>query len=151
MEDDGMSLRLLAGTVLSCAVALSWSVAGAASFELHVVKACGPDDKAYRLEGTSHEFCLAPDSVIDDAGIVKAERYPVISRVIVNVTPAATAKLLAVSSENVGNDLAVLFKGKLIFKAPIEEPLKLEKFQLSLNNAPEQVDALVDAFPGPKS
>ncbi len=132
-------------------IALSLGGAEAATFELHVVVPCGPADKAYVLEGTSLEYCLAPDTVIDETGIVKAERYPVISRVIVDVTPAASEKLLAVSSQNVGNDLAVLFNGKMIFKAAIDAPLKLDKFQLSLNNAPEQVDALVDAFPGPKS
>lgn len=146
-----MSLRLIVCTALSFGLALSWSGAGAASFELHLVKACGPDDKAYRLEGTTHEFCLAPDKVIDESGVVKVERYPVISRVIVALAPAASDKLLAVSSDNVGNDLAVLFNGQLIFKAAIDAPLKLDKIQLSLNNAPEQVDALVDAFPGPKS
>jgi preprotein translocase subunit SecD len=142
---------LTVGTALFCGAVLTFGVTEAASFELHVVVPCGPQDKAYVLEGTSHEFCLAPDKVIDETGIVKAERYPVISRVIVDVTQAASDKLLAVSSQNVGNDLAVLFNGKLIFKATIDAPLKLDKFQLSLNNAPEQVDALVDAFPGPKT
>jgi len=142
---------LVVGTALLCGTTLSFGLAEAASFELHVVVPCGPQDKTYILEGTSHEFCLAPDKVIDETGVVKAERYPVISRVIVDVTPAASEKLLAVSTQNVGNDLAVLFNGRMIFKAAIDAPLKLDKFQLSLNNAPEQVDALVDAFPGPKT
>ncbi len=146
-----MLRRLIVGTALFLGAAQSFGVAQAASFELHMVVPCGPQDKAYVLEGTSLEFCLAPDKVIDETGIVKAERYPVISRVIVDVTPAASEKLLAISSQNVGNDLAVLFNGKMIFKAAIDAPLKLDKFQLSLNNAPEQVDALVDAFPGPKT
>ncbi|MDR3528190.1 MAG: hypothetical protein P4L57_13025 [Rhizomicrobium sp.] len=142
---------LIVGTALMCGAVLPCAAAAASSFELHMIVPCGPQDRTYVLEGTSHEFCLAPDKVIDETGIVKAERYPVISRVIVDVTPAASDKLLAVSTQNVGNDLAVLFNGKLIFKATIDAPLKLDKFQLSLNNAPEQVDALVDAFPGPKT
>ena len=146
-----MIRKFVVCTALAFGVALTGGMAAAASFELHLVKACGPDDKAYRLEGTTHEFCLASDKVFDETGVVKAERYPVISRVIVALAPAATDKLLAVTSDNIGNDLAVLFNGKLIFKATIDAPLKLDKIQLSLNNAPEQVDALVDAFPGPKS
>jgi hypothetical protein len=146
-----MSQRWIVSAVLSFGLALTAGASAAASFELHLVKACGPDDKAYVLEGTTHEFCLAPDKVLDESGVVKVERYPVISRVIVALAPVASDKLLAVSSDNIGNDLAVLFNGKLIFKAAIDAPLKLDKIQLSLNNAPEQVDALVDAFPGPKS
>ena len=72
-----MSQRWIVSTVLSFGLALSWGVAAAASFELHLVKACGPDDKAYLLEGTTHEFCLVPDKVFDETGVVKAERYPV--------------------------------------------------------------------------
>lgn len=127
------------------------SGAGATSFEMHVVKTCAAGDKAYVLEGTTREFCLAPDTVVDASGIVKAERYPVIARVILAMTQAAQDKLLAVSSENVGNDMAVLFNGKLIFKAAIDGPLKLEKIQLSLSDAPDEVDAIVEAFPGPKT
>jgi hypothetical protein len=132
------------------ALALS-GAAAAASLELHMVKDCAPQDKAYVLEGTTRQYCLMPDKVIDESGVVKAERYPVIARVTLDMTAAATDKLFAVSSENVGNDLAVLFNNRLIFKAAIDAPLKLEKLQLSLNNAPDAVDALVAAFPGPKS
>ena len=136
--------------LIICA-ALSCGMAEAASFEMHVVKPCATGDKAYVLAGTTLEYCVSPDKVIDESGIVKAERYPVIARVILDMTPAAQAKLLAVTSENVGNDLAVLFNGKMIFKAAIDAPLKLDKIQLSLSNAPDAVDALVTAFPGPKT
>lgn len=127
---------------------LATGTAQGAVFELRLVSPCGASDKPYTLEGTTHEICLAPDKVLDQSAIVRAQRYPMINRVIVDITPAASDKLLAVSTANVGQELAVLFQDKLIFKAPITEPLKLEKFQLSLNNAPDTVDALVAAFPG---
>ena len=137
--------------VISVLSVMLTGAAGATSFEMHVVKTCAAGDKAYVLEGTTQEFCIAPDKVIDESGIVKAERYPVIARVIIAMTQAAQDKLLAATTDNVGNDLAVLFNGKMIFKAPIDGPLKLDKIQLSLSNAPDAVDALVDAFPGPKT
>ena len=136
--------------LIICA-ALSCGMAEAASFELHVVKVCAPEDTPYVLAGSTLEFCILPDKVIDESGIVKAERYPAIARVILDMTPAAQERLLAVTTENVGHDLAVLFNGKMIFKAAIDGPLKLEKIQLSLKDAPDAVDALVDAFPGPKT
>lgn len=133
---------------LTIAALLFTTAAGAADFQLRLVAPCGPSDKAYTLEGTTHEMCLAPGKVLDQSAVVRAQRYPMINRVIVDITEAGSEKLYTVSSENVGKDLAVLFENKLIFRAPISEPLKLEKFQLSLNNAPEAVDALVAAFPG---
>ena len=141
----GMLRTLFVGMVLF------GGIAQAASLELHLVSSCGGSDKPYLLVGTTHEVCLAPDVVIDDGGVVKAQRYPVINKVIVEITPAATDKLYAATENNIGKELAVLFRGKLIFKAPITDSLKLDKFQLLLNNAPEEVDALVDAFPGPKT
>lgn len=130
---------------------LAFGAANAASFELHFVAPCGPSDKSYVLEGTTHEVCLAPGKVLDESAVVQVQRYPVINKAIVEITPAASETLLAASTANPGKELAVLFNGKLIFKAPFDAPLKLEKFQLLLNNAPEQVDALVEAFPGPKT
>jgi len=130
---------------------LAFGAAHAASFELHFVVPCGPSDKAYVLQGTTHEVCLSPQKVLDESAVVRVQRYPVINKAIVEITPAASETLLAASSANPGKELAVLFKDKLIFKAPFDAPLKLDKFQLLLNNAPEQVDALVEAFPGPKT
>ena len=136
---------------LALTAGLLAGTAQAASLELHLVVPCETAGKAYTLAGSTLEVCLGSDTVIDDSGVIRAQRYPVLNKVIVDITPAASDKLYTVSENNIGKELAVLFQGKLIFKAVISEPLKLEKFQLTLNNAPDAVDALVDAFPGPKT
>ena len=125
------------------------AAANAASFELRLETACGDNDKPYQLEGTSHEYCFTPAKVIDETGVIRVERYPVIAKAIVKITPAASDRLLAATTPAGAKNLGVIFNGKLIFFAMADEPLKLDALQLSLSNAPGEVDALVAAFPGP--
>jgi hypothetical protein len=123
--------------------------ANAASLELRMEGPCGPASPPYALEGTGQEYCFSPDKVIDQSGIVRAQRYPVINIVVLDITPAASAKILEATTTASGKNMGVLFNGKLIFFAFVGDPLKVEKLQLVLNNAPDEVDALVAAFPGP--
>ncbi|GAA0549104.1 hypothetical protein FHS83_001077 [Rhizomicrobium palustre] len=125
--------------------------AEAASFELRLDTPCEGASKPYLLQGTSHEHCLAPEKVFDAAGVVRVQRYPVIAKAIVDITPDATEKLLKATTDVDGKGIGVLFNEKLIFFAPVHDPLKLEKLILTLNNAPDEVDALVAAFPGQSS
>ena len=68
---------------------------------------------------------------------------------MVEITPAAADRLQAATSTG-GDDqrLGFVFNGKLIFAPYVGGPLKLKQLPVSLKNDPDDVDALVAAFPG---
>jgi hypothetical protein len=139
-------LRAAVLTGLLCAGA-----AEAASFELKIAAPCGETDKAYVLAGTSHEYCFKPGAKLDGAGVARIERYPVIAKVVIEFTPAGADKFLAAATEATGGGIGILFNDQLISYAQVGEPVRLEKITLSFTKTPELADALVEAFPGPKS
>jgi hypothetical protein len=119
------------------------------SLELRRVVACGTGDHALTLVGSDEQLCLGKDKLLDGADVVKVERYPGLPKAVIEITDAAADRLHEATS--IGSDderLGFVFNGKLIFAPYVGGPLKLKQLPLSLKNDPDDVDALVAAFPG---
>jgi hypothetical protein len=131
------------------AVLASGCAEGAAQkLELRVVVPCHPGDHAYMLEGTSEGYCLSPQPVFDTSGVVRIQRYPTVPIAVVEISQAASNRLHEVSTDAAAERVGLLFNDRLIYAPMIDAPIKTTTLQLILKNDPEDVDALVAAFPG---
>jgi hypothetical protein len=120
-----------------------------ASFEVHLIAACKPGEAALALVGSQEELCLAKDKVIDGTDVVKVERYPTLPKAVIEISQAAADRLFEVTSTGDGEQrLGFVFNGKLIFAPYVGSPIKLKELPLTLKNDPDDIDALVAAFPG---
>jgi hypothetical protein len=130
---------------------LSWGAAQGASpsLELRLVVPCHPDDKPYLLAGSTEGLCLAPTPIFDASGVVRVQRYPTVAVAVMEISQAASEKLYEATSDEAAERVGVLFKGRLIY-APLigGQPIKTTTLSLRLKDNPEDVDALVEAFPG---
>lgn len=135
----------LIGAVFS----LGCAQAAPQSLELRLVVPCHPDDKPYVLAGSSEGLCLAPTPIFDASGVVRVQRYPTVAVAVMEISKAASERLYEASSNDAADRVGVLFNGRLIY-APLVggQPIKTTTLQLRLKNNPEDVDALVAAFPG---
>lgn len=119
------------------------------SFEVRLIVACKPGEAALALVGSQEELCLAKDKVIDGADVVKVQRYPTLPKAVVEISQAAADRLFEVTSTGDGDQrLGFVFNGKLIFAPYVGSPIKLKELPLTLKNDPDDIDALVAAFPG---
>ena len=120
----------------------------AASLDVRLVVPCQPGDQTYTLVGSNEELCLAKDKVFDGAAVVKVERYPTLPKVVMEISPTAADRLFdATSSGTSEQRLGFVFNGRLIFAPFVGSPLKLKELPLTLKNDPDDIDALVAAFP----
>ncbi len=119
------------------------------SLELRLVVPCHPDDKPYLLAGSSEGLCLAPTPIFDSSGVVRVQRYPTVAVAVMEISQAASDRLFEASSNEAAERVGVLFNGRLIY-APLigGQPIKTTTLPLRLKDDPEDVDALVAAFPG---
>lgn len=130
-------------------VSLAGAQAAPQSLELRLVVACHPDDKPYILAGSSEGLCLAPTAIFDGSGIVRIQRYPTVAVAVMEISQAASDRLYEASSSEAAERVGVLFNNRLIY-APLigGQPIKTTTLQLRLKDSPDDVDALVAAFPG---
>lgn len=120
-----------------------------ASFEVRLIVDCKPGDSALGLIGSNEELCLAKDKVLDAADVVKAERYPTMPKAVIEISQAAADRLYDVTSTGDSEQrLGFVFNGKLIFAPFVGAPIKLKQLPVTLKNDPDDIDALVAAFPG---
>jgi hypothetical protein len=116
--------------------------------EVRFVVPCQPGDPIFVPVGGAEELCLAQDKVFDGSAVVKVQRYPVLPKAVMEITAAASDRLYDMSYGKIGERLGFVFNGRLIFVPLIYEPVKTKDLQISLKNDPDDVDALVAAFPG---
>jgi hypothetical protein len=120
-----------------------------ASFEVRLIVDCKPGDAALALIGSREELCLAKDKVIDAPDVIKAQRYPSLPKAVIEISQAAADRLYEVTSIGDSDQrLGFVFNGKLIFAPYVGSPIKLKELPLTLKDDPDDVDALVAAFPG---
>lgn len=129
-------------------VSLACAAEAAPSLELRRVVPCQPGDKTYVLAGSSEELCLSPDKIFDGSGIVRIDRYPTVAIAVMEISQAASDRLFEVSSNEATDRVGVVFNDRLIYAPLVGQPVKTTTLQLRLKNDPEDVDALVAAFPG---
>lgn len=134
---------------LAALVLATTAEAATASFEVRLITACKPGEAALALVGSQEELCLAKDKVIDSADVVKVERYPTLPKAVIEISQAAADRLFEVTSAGDSEQrLGFVFNGKLIFAPYVGSPIKLKQLPLTLKNDPDDIDALVAAFPG---
>jgi hypothetical protein len=144
-----MRAILLGLTALALTTTADAATPPKASFEVRLIVACKPGDAALALVGSQEELCLAKDKVIDAADVVKVERYPTVPKAVVEISQAAADRLFEVTSTGDGEQrLGFVFNGKLIFAPYVGSPIKIKQLPLTLKDDPDDVDALVAAFPG---
>ena len=119
-----------------------------ASLEVHFVVPCQPGDKTFVPVGGAEELCLSKDMLLDGSAVVKVERYPTVPKAVMQITEAASERLYDQTYGKEGERLGFVFNGRLIFVPLIYAPVKTKDLQISLKNDPDDVDALVAAFPG---
>lgn len=134
---------------LAAALAVMAS-AGAATpkFEVRLVVPCQPGEAAMVLVGSNEEFCLAKDKVFDAGAVVKVQRYPVLPKAVIHISEDATSRLNDLASEKEGERVGFVFNDRLIFAPFLYGPVKTKELQITLKNDPDDIDALVAAFPG---
>jgi hypothetical protein len=137
---------VLAGFVI--AAVLASGCAEAATLELRLVVSCKPGDHAYQLAGSSEELCLAPTPIFDASGVVSVQRYPVIPRGVMEITQAASDLLYQASTEHTGERTGLVFDDRLIYAPYFSVPVQIKTLPLIFKDNPEDLDALVAAFPG---
>ena len=122
----------------------------AASLEVRLIEPCQPGQQTYTLIGSAEELCLAKDKVFDGAAVVKIARYPTLPKVVMEISQAAADRLFDVTSSATSElRLGFVFNGRLIFAPFVGAALKLTELPITLKNDPDDIDALVAAFPGP--
>jgi hypothetical protein len=120
-----------------------------ASFEIRLIVECKPGDATLALIGSNEELCLAKDKVLDGSDIIRVDRYPTVPKAVIEITQAAADHLFEVTSTGDGEQrLGFVFNGKLIFAPYVGSPIKIKQLPLTLKNDPDDIDALVAAFPG---
>ncbi len=118
------------------------------NLEVRFVVPCQPGDPTFVPVGGGEELCLAQDKVFDGGAVVKVQRYPVLPKAVMVITDAASDRLYDLTYDKAGERLGFVFNGRLIFVPLIYAPVKTKELQISLKNDPDDVDALVAAFPG---
>lgn len=124
------------------------STATPVNLEVRFVVPCQPGDPIFVPVGGAEELCLAPDKVFDSSAVVKVQRYPVLPKAVMVITDAASDRLYDLTYNKTGERLGFVFNGRLIFVPLIYAPVKTKELQISLKNDPDDIDALVAAFPG---
>jgi len=130
------------------AVGLMGAAAAPANLEVRFVVPCQTGETALALVGGTEEFCLAKDTVLNASDVVKVERYPVLPKAVMEITEAASTRLYDATFHKEGERLGFVFNGRLIFVPVIFGPVKTKDLQISLKEDPDDIDALVAAFPG---
>jgi hypothetical protein len=64
------------------------------------------------------------------------------------ISDATSDRLYNATLDKAGERLGFVFKDRLIFAPVIYDPVKTKELQISLKNDPDDIDALVAAFPG---
>ena len=118
------------------------------NLDVRFVVPCQPGDPTFVPVGGGEELCLGKDKVLDASGVIKVQRYPVLPKAVMEITDAASDRLYDLTYDKVGERLGFVFNGRLIFVPLIYEPVKTKDLQISLKNDPDDIDALVAAFPG---
>lgn len=137
--------------LLGMAVAFAGAAMAAtppAKLEVRLVVPCQPGDPTFALVGGNEEVCLGKDTLLDASGVVKVQRYPVLPKAVMEISDAASQRLYDLSADKEGERVAFLFNGRLIFLPVIYAPVKTKELQITLKNDPDDIDALVAAFPG---
>jgi hypothetical protein len=118
------------------------------SLEVRLVVPCQPGDQALAVVGGGEELCLDKTAMLDASGVVKVERYPVLPKAVMQISDAASARFYDLTADKTGERVGFVFNGRLIFVPVIYQPVKTKELQISLKNDPDDIDALVAAFPG---
>lgn len=129
------------------------SVAEAATppdFQLRFTAECQPNDKPYVLIGANEEYCLDKTVVLDHTAVVKVQRYPVVPKAVIEISKDASEHLYTAMEGKDGQRLGFVFNGRLIYAPLIGDPVKITELVVTLKNDPDDIDALVAAFPGPQ-
>jgi hypothetical protein len=148
MEDGETDMRWYLPGLAALALLGSATAAVPANFEVRFVVPCQPGDQTFVPVGGAEELCLGKDKVFDGSAVVKVERYPTVAKAVMVITEAASDHLYDLTYGKEGERLGFLFNGRLIFVPLIYAPVKTKDLQISLKNDPDDVDALVAAFPG---
>lgn len=119
-------------------------------FQLRFTAECQANDKPYVLIGANEEYCLDKVAVLDSAAVVKVERYPVVPKAVMEITKDASEQLYTAMEGKDGQRLGFVFNGRLIYAPLVGDPVKITELVITLKNDPDDIDALVAAFPGPK-
>jgi hypothetical protein len=142
-------MRWMAVAGVAAILAMTAPASAAVNFEVRFVVPCQPGDQTYTLVGGYEELCLGRETVLDGTGVVRVQRYPSIAKAVMEISQAAADRLYEATYTHVNQRLGFVFNGRLIFTPVIIEPVNIKELQLSLRNDPDDVDALVAAFPGP--
>lgn len=137
--------------LLAMAALIGMAAAEAATppqLEVRLVVPCQPGDQTFAVVGGAEELCLDKAAMLDASGVVKVERYPVLPKAVMEISEAASARLYEMTYGKAGERVGFVFNGRLIFVPVIYDAVKTKELQISLKNDPDDIDALVAAFPG---
>lgn len=140
--------RAVAAFAIGAVLSLGWAQAATSSLVLKVVVPCKPGDHAYPLAGTGEQLCLSPTPIFDASGVVRIQRYPMVPIAVMEISDAASEHLYEVSTQKSAERAGLVFDDRLIYAPYLGAPIKTKRLELRLKNTPEDVDALVAAFPG---
>ena len=143
-----LAVVLAAAPLLSSQAATPPNPATAQVLDVRLIVPCQPGDPVLVLVGANEEFCLAKEKVFDGSGVVKVQRYPTLPKAIMEISAAAADRLYDATLDKAGERLGFVFNGRLIFAPTIYDPVKTKELQITLKNDPDDIDALVAAFPG---
>jgi hypothetical protein len=119
-----------------------------AKLEVRFVVPCQPGDQTFVMVGGNEEVCLGKETLFDASGVVKVQRYPVLPKAVMEISDAASERLYDLSFNKEGERVGFVFNDRLIFVPVIYAPVKTKELQITLKNDPDDIDALVAAFPG---
>ncbi|HUO99873.1 MAG TPA: hypothetical protein VMU01_14460 [Rhizomicrobium sp.] len=141
-------MRTIAAAIGLAAVAAASSAAGPRTFEMRFVAACTPQTQVYALVGTGEQLCFSDEHILSAASVLRARRGAASGIVDLDITPTASETLHDAAIDDPERRIGILFGDRLIYAAEIAAPLRAGFLELDLGNDPDDIDALVSAFPG---
>lgn len=137
-------------TILTAVVLLvvaAASAEAAPALEMRFVVPCKDGAHALALVGSGEELCLGTDKVIANPDVERIQRIPTRNIINIDITKDASDRLWDKTYDKVGERMGVVFNDRLIAAPMIGAAVRTRTIELILNNDPDDVEPLVDAFP----